>query len=211
MARPLPHAAAVTASAANIARTLRFISPRILWARPAGSRVTRRGARIMARRVARRASRIMEDMKPAGRGLVMLVLVAMGAAGLSAADRRPLGEIDFFGYKGLDLAAIRAALPFHEGDSFPPAKVHSDDLKRQVGEAVKRVIGREPTDVVIRLLRRQTELHGLYRVAGRVVSGDRLQSSTHGSCPVSKGRGEAASGDGRCLDEGGHERARHGG
>jgi hypothetical protein len=38
-------------------------------------------------------------------------------------------------------------LPFHEGDNFPPAKVHSDDLKRQVGQAVKRVIGREPADV----------------------------------------------------------------
>jgi hypothetical protein len=71
----------------------------------------------------------------------------MGAAGLSAADRRPLGEVDFFGYKGLDLAAVRAVLPFHEGDLFPPAKVHSDDLKKQVGEAVKRVIGREPTGV----------------------------------------------------------------
>ena len=80
-------------------------------------------------------------------GLVMLVLVVIGTAGLSAADRRPLGEIDFFGYKGLDLAGIRVALPFHEGDSFPPAKVHSDDLKRQVGEAVTRVIGREPTSV----------------------------------------------------------------
>ena len=89
----------------------------------------------------------MEAMKPAGRGLVMLALVAMGAAGLSAADRRPLGEIDFFGYKGLDLGAIRLALPFHEGDSFPPPKVKSDDLKRQVGDAVKRVIGREPTGV----------------------------------------------------------------
>jgi hypothetical protein len=89
----------------------------------------------------------MEVMKPAGRGLVMLVLIVLGTAGLSAADRRPLGEIDFFGYKGLDLAAIRGALPFHEGDSFPPAKVKSDDLKRQVGEAVKHIIGREPTSV----------------------------------------------------------------
>jgi hypothetical protein len=89
----------------------------------------------------------MKVMKLASRGVVLLVLVAIGTTGLSAADRRPLGEIDFFGYKGLDLAAIRAALPFHEGDSFPPPKVHSDELKRQVGEAVKRVIGRESTSV----------------------------------------------------------------
>ena len=81
------------------------------------------------------------------RSVVIWVLVAMGTAGLSAADRRFLGEIDFFGYKGLDLAAVRLALPFHEGDSFPPAKVTSDALKRQVGEAVEQVIGREPTSV----------------------------------------------------------------
>jgi hypothetical protein len=77
----------------------------------------------------------------------MLVLVVIGTAGLATADQRHLGGIDFFGYKGLDLAGIRAALPFHEGDSFPPPRVHSDDLKRQVGEAVKRVIGRESTSV----------------------------------------------------------------
>jgi len=51
---------------------------------------------------------------------------------LSASDRKILGQIDFFGGKGFDGAAIRSALPFHEGDSFPPADVkHSDDLKRQ--------------------------------------------------------------------------------
>ena len=84
-------------------------------------------------------------MKPAC--MMMLALVVAGAAGLSAADRRPLDEIDFFGYKGLDFTAVRAALPFHEGDMFPPANVHSDVLKRQVSDAVKRVIGRPPTDV----------------------------------------------------------------
>lgn len=84
-------------------------------------------------------------MKPAC--MMMLALVVAGAAGLSADDRRPLDEIDFFGYKGLDLAAVRAALPIHEGDMFPPANVHSDALKRQVSDAVKRVIGRPPTDV----------------------------------------------------------------
>jgi HEAT repeats len=80
-------------------------------------------------------------------GIVMVVLLAPGATAFLAPDRRPLGEVDFFGYKGLDVAAIRAVLPFHEGDSFPPAKVHSDQLKRKVAEAIERAIGREPTDV----------------------------------------------------------------
>lgn len=81
-------------------------------------------------------------------GIVMVVLLLAPKATVPLApDRRPLGAVDFFGYKGLDVAAIRAALPFHEGDSFPPAKVHSDQLKRQVAEAIERSIGRQPTDV----------------------------------------------------------------
>jgi hypothetical protein len=76
------------------------------------------------------------------------MLVAVAPAVMFARNRRPLGEIDFFGYKGIDLAAIRSALPFHEGDLFPPAKAKSsDDLKRQVSEKIKQVIGRAPTDV----------------------------------------------------------------
>jgi hypothetical protein len=72
----------------------------------------------------------------------MLLLAAMGS------DQRPLGEIDFFGYKGLDVKAVRAALPFHEGEMFPPAKAKSSDgLKRQVKERVKEAIGREATSV----------------------------------------------------------------
>jgi hypothetical protein len=80
-------------------------------------------------------------------GIVLVVLLAPGATAFVAPDRRPLGEVDFFGYKGLDIAAVRAALPFHEGDSFPPPKVHSDQLKRQVAAAIEQVIGRQPTDV----------------------------------------------------------------
>ena len=75
-------------------------------------------------------------------------LVALAPAVMPARDRRPLGEIDFFGYKGIDLVAIRSALPFHEGDLFPPAKAKSsEDVKRQVSEKIKQVIGRAPTDV----------------------------------------------------------------
>jgi hypothetical protein len=87
-------------------------------------------------------------MKTKWMEIVVLVVAAMVPTAMSAADRKPLGKIDFFGYKGLDVAAIRSVLPFHEGDLFPPAKAKSsDDLKRQVGEKVKQIIGREPTDV----------------------------------------------------------------
>jgi hypothetical protein len=85
-------------------------------------------------------------MKPMGVAVVIVAMLAMGARDL-AAPKRPLGEIDFFGYKGLDLSTVRAALPFREGDSFPPPKVTSAALKDQVRESIKQAIGREPTDV----------------------------------------------------------------
>ena len=76
------------------------------------------------------------------------VLVAAAPTLMSAIDRKPLGEIDFFGYRGFELSAIRSALPFHEGDLFPPAKAKSSDaLKRQVREAIEQLTGRPPTDV----------------------------------------------------------------
>ena len=81
------------------------------------------------------------------RWLEIATLLTVASSVMSAIDSRHLGGIEFFGYKGFDLAAIRSALPFHEGDLFPPAKVHSDELKRQVGQAVEKAIGRPPTDV----------------------------------------------------------------
>lgn len=80
-------------------------------------------------------------------GVAMAVMLTAAVARVPAADRRPLAAVDFFGYKGLDVAAIRAALPFHEGDLFPPANVHSDQLKKQVASTIRQIIGREPTDV----------------------------------------------------------------
>jgi hypothetical protein len=80
--------------------------------------------------------------------LAIAALVLVVPALVRARDRRTLGEVDFFGYKGLDLAAIRSALPFQEGELFPPAKAKSaEDLRRQIGEKIKQVIGRAPTDV----------------------------------------------------------------
>src|SRR5665213_1800462 len=77
----------------------------------------------------------------------LTLLVTAGYA-TSGSGQQQLGEIDFFGYKGFDLAVIRSALPFREGDLFPPAKAKSSaELKRQVGEKVRQAIGREPTSV----------------------------------------------------------------
>ena len=66
----------------------------------------------------------------------MLCLLSCPAV---AANR--IGDIEFFGYKGLDLARVRAALPIHQGDAYSP------DAKIQVREAVTRVLGKAPTDV----------------------------------------------------------------
>jgi hypothetical protein len=75
-----------------------------------------------------------------------LILFTIAGTALAQSDRKPLGEIDFFGQKGLNVEPIRAALPLHEGEMFPPAG-SSDQLKETLSERVKRVIGREATDV----------------------------------------------------------------
>lgn len=81
--------------------------------------------------------------------IALLAATALFTAPLSAqrAEPRPLGEVDFFGSKGVDVAAVRAALPFHVGEQFPPAGVHADPLKRQVSDIVKQITGRPATDV----------------------------------------------------------------
>jgi len=77
--------------------------------------------------------------------VAMAVMLTAAVARVPAADRRPLAAVDFFGYEGLDVAAIRAALPFHEGDLFPPANVHSDQLKKQVASAEALAFDPAPT------------------------------------------------------------------
>src|SRR5580693_6782884 len=54
-----------------------------------------------------------------------------------------ISHIEFFGYRGLDLPAIRKALPFREGDISQPA------LKDEAQSAVERVTGRKATDIFI--------------------------------------------------------------
>ncbi len=68
--------------------------------------------------------------------LVLLLVLAVPAA---ARDRVAL--IEFFGYQGLEVEPIRNALPVQEGAPY------SADAKEQVREAVRRVTGRDATDV----------------------------------------------------------------
>jgi hypothetical protein len=64
-------------------------------------------------------------------------VVALG----EAAPSDTIGVIDFFGYQGLDVAKVRAALPVREGDPF------TRHTKGLIEDAVERVIGKKPTDV----------------------------------------------------------------
>jgi hypothetical protein len=78
-------------------------------------------------------------------GVVVTIWLAVVTA---SAQPNTLGSIDLFGYKGLDVVAVRAALPFRAGDPFPPpAAKSSDDLKQQVNQRLRQVIGRDSTDV----------------------------------------------------------------
>ena len=71
------------------------------------------------------------------KGWLLLALVGVDAA--IANDR--VGDIEFFGYKGLDLARVRKSIPVHEGEQY------SSQTKSQMRQAVAGTIGKEPTDV----------------------------------------------------------------
>lgn len=75
--------------------------------------------------------------------LLTIALLTSGAFGQDKPKR--IGESEFFGYAGIALDEVRAALPFREGDEFSFDTV--EEKKRQAQEAVKRVTGRPPTDL----------------------------------------------------------------
>jgi hypothetical protein len=72
--------------------------------------------------------------------LIMIALLTSGAFGQDKPKR--IGEIEFFGYAGIALDEVRAALPFREGDEFSVETV--EEKMRQAQDAVKRVIGHPP-------------------------------------------------------------------
>ena len=76
---------------------------------------------------------------------VALFQCRLGLAALLALPtlgRDRVWDIEFFGCKGIDVDAVRQALPVHEGDAFAGV-----ETKEKVRKAVTAALGREPTDV----------------------------------------------------------------
>jgi hypothetical protein len=71
-----------------------------------------------------------------------LLQIPLVMATLSASlTAEQLGAIEFFGYQGMDLAAVRHALTVHSGDSYT---VETKDL---VSRVVLKATGKPPTDI----------------------------------------------------------------
>jgi len=62
-------------------------------------------------------------------------------AGTLALARDRVSDIEFYGYKGIDLEALRKALPVQEGDQYSP------ETDQQIRKVVRRITGREATYV----------------------------------------------------------------
>lgn len=77
------------------------------------------------------------------RSSTFLILLFAATAALAQEQPRIIGSIEFYGYAGLDVDQIRAALPVHVGDPFRG----SSETTGAIRKAVTSVIGRPPTDV----------------------------------------------------------------
>jgi len=78
-------------------------------------------------------------MRPQIAPLVFAVLAAAASAQPAAEQ---IGTIDFYGYGGLELAKLRALLPFREGDPFPSEEAKQtaeETLAKQTGRAAARI------------------------------------------------------------------------
>jgi hypothetical protein len=78
---------------------------------------------------------------------VLLIVLSLTPVTLGQDKHSRIGEIDFYGYAGLDLDHIRAALPFREGEELPSSDDAFFEALSRVRESVKRVTGKPATDV----------------------------------------------------------------
>ena len=79
---------------------------------------------------------------------VLLLIVPLLASVAHEQDKsRKIGEIEFFGYAGVDLDKVRSALPVREGDQFTMSDDSILQTIKRIREDITRVLGQPPTDV----------------------------------------------------------------
>lgn len=79
---------------------------------------------------------------------VLILIVILFALVLHGQDRpKRIGQIEFYGYAGLDLDRVRAAMPIHEGDPFTTSDDTFFQTINRVKKEIERVTGHPPTDV----------------------------------------------------------------
>src|SRR3954449_1876576 len=75
--------------------------------------------------------------------IIRLALILATALTLHGED--VIGSIDFFGYKGIDLVPVRAALPIREGDKISPES--AETLRTRTEASIFKAAGFNPTGV----------------------------------------------------------------
>ena len=75
--------------------------------------------------------------------LCLFILVFAATTAVGQEQPRIIGSVEFYGYAGLNLDQIRAALPLHAGDRFSGRSATVEGITK----AVTSVISRPPTDV----------------------------------------------------------------
>ena len=76
-----------------------------------------------------------------------LLLFALSPLSLAQGPIQNIAAVDFYGQTGLDIAALRSALPLHEGDPLPQSDEAYTKLVERIKSTVQAVMGIEATDV----------------------------------------------------------------
>ena len=111
-----------------------------------------RGAESWIRALSWIASCLTSVMK----ALAALVLTLFAVSAFAQDQSFVIGEIEFYGYSGLQLNQIRAALPIHEGDTITIKDFAA--AKANIRQSVKTKLGRAATEVSFTCCNHQSNL-----------------------------------------------------
>jgi hypothetical protein len=80
---------------------------------------------------------------------VLLTLLGFALLGFASGQDKSIrvGEIEFYGFEGLDVGHILSVIPVHVGGEFSPKD--RSEIKKQIDQAVFGALGNPPTDVAI--------------------------------------------------------------